>query len=123
MARTTGAVADDATLSTPLRLYIYALHGFFTEVLFTAAWDFVVKPDPKLHGNWNTFLSQLSRFIRCSSTRVMHVRHTTLCIQHMNVTSTRKYWLWLSIIFEIRTPLYFNLYKFFLFFKFVFAIT
>lgn len=27
-------------LSTLLRLYIYALHGYFIEVSFTAIWDF-----------------------------------------------------------------------------------
>ena len=37
-------------LSVPLRLYIYGLHGFFTEVIFTAIWDFVLKQDFRFHG-------------------------------------------------------------------------
>ena len=43
------AVSRDL-LSVPLRLYIYGLHGFFTEVIFTAIWDFVLKQDFRFHG-------------------------------------------------------------------------
>ena len=43
------SVARDL-LSVPLRLYIYGLHGFFTEVIFTAIWDFVLKQDFRFHG-------------------------------------------------------------------------
>ena len=39
------------TLSTLERLYIYAIHGFVTEVLFTAAWQVAVGIDWKLPGN------------------------------------------------------------------------
>ncbi|KAK4299536.1 hypothetical protein Pmani_027208 [Petrolisthes manimaculis] len=33
-----------------MRLYIYGLHGFLIEVLFTAAWDFAVNTDWALVG-------------------------------------------------------------------------
>ncbi|CAL4073331.1 unnamed protein product, partial [Meganyctiphanes norvegica] len=33
-----------------LRLYIYGIHGFMTEVLFTAAWDLAVYKNPQLPG-------------------------------------------------------------------------
>ncbi|KAM7300886.1 transmembrane protein 229B-like [Ixodes scapularis] len=38
------------TLSVPCRVYLYGLHGFFLEVMFTAAWELVVSGSLKLHG-------------------------------------------------------------------------
>ncbi|XP_074658506.1 transmembrane protein 229B-like [Tubulanus polymorphus] len=38
-------------LSTLWRLYIYALHGYLCEVMFTATWEFVVNINWKLPGN------------------------------------------------------------------------
>lgn len=38
------------SLSVWLRLYIYGIHGFMTEVLFTAAWDLAVTSNPQLPG-------------------------------------------------------------------------
>jgi len=56
-----------AALSVPLRLYIYALHGFLTEVLFTAVWDFVLlKQDFRLHGCtsvWSLFIYAVGVFV------------------------------------------------------------
>lgn len=37
-------------LSVLCRLYLYSLHGFFLEVMFTAAWDLVASGSLKLHG-------------------------------------------------------------------------
>lgn len=49
---------------TPLgRFYVYALHGFATEVLFTAGWEFVVNHNWKFPGNtsvWSFFIYGLS---------------------------------------------------------------
>lgn len=38
-------------ISVLVRFYIYAIHGFVTEVLFTAAWEFVVNLNWKFPGN------------------------------------------------------------------------
>ncbi|XP_052827617.1 transmembrane protein 229B [Octopus bimaculoides] len=38
-------------LSLPMRFYIYAIHGYFIEVMFTAAWEFVVNMNVKFPGN------------------------------------------------------------------------
>ena len=41
------------------RFYIYALHGYATEVMFTAAWEFVVNINWKFPGNssvWSFFI-------------------------------------------------------------------
>ncbi|XP_037072883.1 transmembrane protein 229B-like [Pollicipes pollicipes] len=59
------AVSRDL-LSIPLRLYIYGLHGFFTEVIFTAIWDFVLKQDFRLHGCtsvWSLFIYAVGVFV------------------------------------------------------------
>ncbi|XP_029427676.1 transmembrane protein 229B-like [Rhinatrema bivittatum] len=37
-------------LSPLSRWYMYAIHGYFCEVMFTAAWDFTLKRDWKFHG-------------------------------------------------------------------------
>lgn len=49
-----------------LRLYIYGLHGFLIEVLFTAVWDFVVHRDWALVGEYRWLLCM---FILCSGDR------------------------------------------------------
>jgi hypothetical protein len=41
----------NSNLALWLRLYIYGLHGFFTEILFTAGWEFIVSGNWKLPGN------------------------------------------------------------------------
>ncbi|XP_043206676.1 transmembrane protein 229B-like [Amphibalanus amphitrite] len=59
------AVSRDL-LSVPLRLYIYGLHGFFTEVIFTAIWDFVLKQDFRFHGCtsiWSLFIYATGVFV------------------------------------------------------------
>ncbi|XP_075531539.1 transmembrane protein 229B-like [Dermacentor variabilis] len=37
-------------LSSYSRLYLYALHGYFTEVTFTAVWDLLATGNPELRG-------------------------------------------------------------------------
>lgn len=37
-------------LSPLCRWYIYAIHGYFAEVMFTATWDFIVDRDWKFRG-------------------------------------------------------------------------
>ncbi|XP_049511390.1 transmembrane protein 229B-like [Dermacentor silvarum] len=37
-------------LSSASRLYLYALHGYFTEVTFTAVWDLLATGNPELRG-------------------------------------------------------------------------
>ncbi|CAN7995092.1 unnamed protein product [Ixodes hexagonus] len=48
--KVSGSVAGWRPLSVLSRLYLYALHGFFLEVMFTAAWELVVSGSLKLHG-------------------------------------------------------------------------
>ena len=53
-------------ISTLGRLYIYAIHGYVTEVMFTAAWEFVVNLNWKFPGNtsvWALFIYGLSTLI------------------------------------------------------------
>lgn len=53
-------------ISTLGRLYIYAIHGYVTEVMFTAAWEFVVNLNWKFPGNtsvWSLFIYGLSTLI------------------------------------------------------------
>lgn len=38
-------------LSLPMRFYIYAIHGYVIEVMFTAVWEFVVNHNLKFPGN------------------------------------------------------------------------
>ncbi|ESO06684.1 hypothetical protein HELRODRAFT_64291 [Helobdella robusta] len=48
------------------RLYIYAIHGYVTEVMFTAAWEFVVNYNWKFPGMtsvWALFIYGLSTLI------------------------------------------------------------
>ena len=50
-------------LSSLGRFYIYALHGFATEVVFTAGWEFVVNINWKFPGNtsmWSFLIYGLS---------------------------------------------------------------
>ncbi|KAK7069978.1 hypothetical protein SK128_023395 [Halocaridina rubra] len=44
------ASLPEPEVSVWLRLYIYGLHGFLTEILFTAAWDFALHQDWALSG-------------------------------------------------------------------------
>lgn len=53
-------------ISTLGRLYIYAIHGYVTEVMFTAAWEFVVNMNWKFPGNtsvWSLFIYGLSTLL------------------------------------------------------------
>lgn len=53
-------------ISTLGRLYIYAIHGYVTEVMFTATWEFVVNLNWKFPGNtsvWSLVIYGLSTLI------------------------------------------------------------
>lgn len=53
-------------LSPLLRLYIYGIHGYFTEVMFTAAWEFVVNLNWKFPGCtsvWSLFIYAVSLYV------------------------------------------------------------
>lgn len=53
-------------LSPLLRLYIYGIHGYFTEVMFTAAWEFVVNLNWKFPGCssvWSLFIYSVSLYV------------------------------------------------------------
>lgn len=50
---------ENTCLSPFLRLYIYGIHGYFTEVMFTAIWEFVVNTNWKFPGCtsvWSLFI-------------------------------------------------------------------
>jgi len=49
----------NSNLALWLRLYIYGLHGFFTEILFTAGWEFIVSGNWKLPGNHKLMLPHI----------------------------------------------------------------
>ena len=58
--------AVERPLSTLGRFYIYGLHGYSTEVMFTAAWEFVVNLNWKFPGNssvWSFFQYGLSTLV------------------------------------------------------------
>ncbi|XP_064487764.1 transmembrane protein 229B-like [Ornithodoros turicata] len=60
-------------LSTFFRLYVYGLHGYFTEVMFTALWDLIANANAKLAGCssvWSLFIYALS----CWVIEVMYLR-------------------------------------------------
>ena len=60
------STAPLAPLSTIYRFYIYAIHGYVTEVMFTAAWEFVVNLNWKFPGNtsvWSLFIYGISTLI------------------------------------------------------------
>nr|CAD7440242.1 unnamed protein product [Timema bartmani] len=48
--RTKPILQEELTLSLWIRLYVYGLHGYFIEVMFTAGWEFVVADNWKLPG-------------------------------------------------------------------------
>jgi hypothetical protein len=50
MLRNSQTQHGSSQLALWFRLYIYGLHGFFIEVLFTAGWEFVVSGNWKLPG-------------------------------------------------------------------------
>ncbi|KAK8390547.1 hypothetical protein O3P69_010318 [Scylla paramamosain] len=53
------AALPDPEVGVWLRLYIYGLHGFLIEILFTAVWDFVLHRDWALVGStsvWSLFI-------------------------------------------------------------------
>ncbi|CAM1311314.1 TMEM229B (predicted) [Pycnogonum litorale] len=53
-------------MSLFLRLYIYGIHGYFTEVMFTAAWEFVVKINWQLPGCtsvWSLLIYSISVYV------------------------------------------------------------
>ena len=61
-------------VSVWFRFYIYAIHGYFTEVMFTAAWEFVVNFNLKFPG----VTSVWSLFIYGASTLVIEKLHDRL---------------------------------------------
>ncbi|XP_071963880.1 transmembrane protein 229B-like [Antedon mediterranea] len=57
---------DKGALSVWVRLYIYAIHGYFTEIMFTAGWEFVVNMNPKFPGVtsvWSLFIYGVSNLV------------------------------------------------------------
>lgn len=53
-------------ISTLGRFYIYAIHGYVTEVMFTAAWEFVVNLNWKFPGStsvWSLFIYGMSTLV------------------------------------------------------------
>lgn len=53
-------------ISSLARLYIYAIHGYVTEVMFTALWEFVEHGNWKFPGNtsiWCLFIYGLSTMV------------------------------------------------------------
>ena len=53
-------------ISTLGRFYIYAIHGYVTEVMFTAAWEFVVNYNWKFPGMtsvWALFIYGFSTLV------------------------------------------------------------
>ena len=63
---TRAAALPDPEVGVWLRLYIYGLHGFLIEVLFTAVWDFVLHRDWALVGEYQHVLSQCTVYILTS---------------------------------------------------------
>lgn len=61
------------------RFYIYALHGYFCEVLFTAAWEFVVNTNWKFPGNTSLW-SFLIYGSSCLVLERMYIRLTAVRI-------------------------------------------
>ncbi|XP_053653439.2 transmembrane protein 229b [Cherax quadricarinatus] len=58
-----------------LRVYIYGLHGFLLEILFTAAWDFVVNRDWALIGCtsvWSLFIYGIGSLVVEKFYRIYH---------------------------------------------------
>lgn len=45
------AETDYTSLSTFWRFYVYAIHGYVTEIMFTATWEFVINLNWKFPGN------------------------------------------------------------------------
>lgn len=45
------AETDFIRLSTFWRFYVYAIHGYVTEIMFTATWEFVINLNWKFPGN------------------------------------------------------------------------
>ncbi len=57
---------DNGPVSVYFRFYIYAIHGYFTEVMFTAAWEFVVHLNWKFPGVtsvWSLFIYGMSTLV------------------------------------------------------------
>lgn len=57
---------DQGPVSTWVRFYIYAIHGFATEVMFTAAWEFVVNMNwrfPGVTSVWSLFIYGASTLV------------------------------------------------------------
>lgn len=49
-----------------LRLYIYGIHGYFTEIMFTAAWEFIVNINWKFPGCtsvWSLLIYSISVYV------------------------------------------------------------
>ncbi|XP_002733584.1 transmembrane protein 229B-like [Saccoglossus kowalevskii] len=57
---------NDGALSIFVRFYIYAIHGYFAEVMFTAGWEFVININWKFPGCssvWSLFIYGISTLI------------------------------------------------------------
>jgi hypothetical protein len=63
MLRASQTQHGSSKLALWLRLYIYGLHGFFIEILFTAGWEFTVSGNWKLPGNFMITLSHLYKYL------------------------------------------------------------
>ncbi|KAE8585879.1 hypothetical protein XENTR_v10021491 [Xenopus tropicalis] len=72
------------------RFYIYAIHGYVCEILFTAVWDFVSSGDWRFQG----VTSVWALFIY--GTAMLGIEHMYLVLQHRCSTVTRclLYTLW-----------------------------
>lgn len=58
---------ESKCLSPFIRLYIYGIHGYFTEVMFTAVWEFVVNTNWKFPGCtsvWSLFIYSGCSFLQ-----------------------------------------------------------
>ncbi|XP_048358072.1 transmembrane protein 229b-like [Sphaerodactylus townsendi] len=73
------------------RWYIYALHGYFAEIMFTAAWNFVVHRDWRflgvtsvwalfIYGTFGMILEQLYLLLRVRCNFLVRAAIYTLCI-------------------------------------------
>lgn len=73
---------ENNCLSPLIRLYIYGIHGYFTEVMFTAIWEFVVNTNWKFPGCtsvWSLFIySGCSFFIEKAFLKLEHKVHIAL---------------------------------------------
>lgn len=80
-------------LSVVGRLYIYALHGYLAEVLFTATWEFLV--------NWNW------KFPGCTSIWALFIYGvSTLVIEQMSLRLKSSHFIVRGLIYTLWTYLW-----------------